>query len=89
MRYLAAAAVSVALIAALFVFSWVMDAEMLKAAELGRDLSRTEMVLANLARFWGHFWRPLSLMIIGGVFIIASALPKRKRAAPPGSGPIG
>jgi len=93
MRYLVATAASLALIAALFLFSWVMHAEMLRAAELGRDLSLTDRVLMNLAMFWHRFWPMLSVVIVAGASLIAGILPKRKaaspRSAPPDPGPIG
>lgn len=93
MRYLVAIAASLALIGALFVFSWVMHAEMLRAAELGRDLSLTDRVLMNLGNLWRHFWLPLSVLIVAGASLIAGLLPERKAAPPhgppPGPGPIG
>jgi len=91
MRYFVAIAVSLASIVALFVFSWAMHAEMLRAAELGRDLSLTDRVLMNLGNFWRHFWLPLSVMIVAGASLIAAILPKRKATSPPGAppGPIG
>lgn len=77
-RYVIALAASVLVIAGMFVFSFTMQARMKEAAEMGRDLTRIEMVSFNIALLWARFWGTISLFIFALAALIAALIPAKR-----------
>lgn len=78
LRYVIAVAVSVFVIAGMFVFSSAMDARWKEAAEMGRALSRIELLSFRIASYWNRFGGTFSLLICALAVGIAALIPEKR-----------